>query len=60
MISFHSGIQALRNFKVRVLIEKINCELPNRSLLSSEYTNVIETEKKLSKKNQGILGGLLN
>ena len=60
MISFHSGIQALRNFKVRDLNEKINSEFPNISLLSSEYTHFIETENKLSNKNQLILDGLLN
>ena len=48
MISFHTGIQALRNFKVRNLNEKINTAFPNIKLLSSEYIHFIETDNKLS------------
>ncbi len=60
MISFHSGIQALRNFKVRNLNEKINTTFPNIKLLSSEYIHFIETNNKLSNKNQLVLDKLLN
>ena len=60
MISFHSGIQALRNFKVRNLNEKINTVFPNIKLLSSEYIHFVETDNKLSNKNQLILDKLLN
>jgi phosphoribosylformylglycinamidine synthase len=60
MISFHSGIQALRNFKVRDLNEKINTAFPHIKLLSSEYIHFIETDNKLSNKNQLILDKLLN
>jgi phosphoribosylformylglycinamidine synthase len=60
MISFHSGTQALRNFKVRDLNEKINSEFTNINLLSSEYIHFIETNNKLSNKNQLTLDKLLN
>ncbi len=60
MISFHSGIQALRNFKVRDLNEKINSAFPHIKLLSSEYIHFIETGSKLSNKSQLILDKLLN
>ena len=60
MISFHSGIQALRNFKVRNLNEKINTAFPNIKLLSSEYIHFVETNNKLSNKNQLVLDKLLN
>ena len=60
MISFHSGIQALRNFKVRNLNEKINTAFPNIELLSSEYIHFVESDNKLSNKNQLILDKLLN
>ena len=60
MISFHSGIQALRNFKVRNLNEKINTVFPNIKLLSSEYIHFVETNNKLSNKNQLVLDKLLN
>ncbi len=60
MISFHTGIQALRNFKVRNLNEKINTTFPNIKLLSSEYIHFVETDNKLSNKNQLILDKLLN
>ena len=60
MISFHSGIQALRNFKVRDLNEKINTAFPHIKLLSSEYIHFVETDNELSNKNQLILDKLLN
>ncbi len=60
MISFHSGIQALRNFKVRDLNEKINTTFPHIKLLSSEYIHFVETDNELSNKNQLILDKLLN
>ncbi|MBT7390395.1 MAG: hypothetical protein HN771_02900, partial [Gammaproteobacteria bacterium] len=60
MISFHSGIQALRNFKVRDLNEKINSTFPHIKLLSSEYIHFIETGSKLNNKSQLILEKLLS
>ncbi len=60
MISFHSGIQAHRNFKISDINEKIKPEFSNINLLSSEYIHFIETDNKLSNKNQLSLNKLLN
>jgi len=60
MISFHSGIQALRKFKVKAVNEKINSKFSNLNLLSTEYIHFIETDKELNSKNKTNLDKLLN
>ena len=37
MISFHSGIQALRKFKVNTLNERIKILIPGLELIGTEY-----------------------
>ena len=44
MIAFHTGIQALRNFKVKALNKKISALIPNIELISSEYIHFIESK----------------
>ena len=60
MISIHSGIQALRNFKVKTLQEKLQSKLPNLSLLCTEYIHFIESDMKLNSENKSLLNKLLN
>ena len=60
MISIHSGIQALRNFKVKTLQEKLQSKLPNLSLLCSEYIHFIESDIKLNFEDKTHLDKLLN
>ena len=60
MISIHSGIQALRNFKVKTLQQKLRLKLTNLSLLSTEYIHFIESETKLSSEDKSHLDKLLN
>ncbi len=60
MISIHSGIQALRNFKVKTLQQKLRLKLTNLSLLSTEYIHFIESETKLSSEDKSHLDRLLN
>ncbi len=60
MISIHSGIQALRNFKVKTLQQKLRLKLTNLSLLSTEYIHFIESETKLSTEDKSHLDKLLN
>ena len=60
MISIHSGIQALRNFKVKTLQEKLQSKLPNLSLLCTEYIHFIETDTKLNPEDKSHLDKLLN
>ena len=60
MISIHSGIQALRNFKVKTLQEKLQSKLPNLSLLCTEYIHFIESDTKLNPEDNSHLDKLLN
>ena len=60
MISIHSGIQALRNFKVKTLQEKLQSKLPNLSLLFTEYIHFIESDTKLNSEDKSQLDKLLN
>ena len=60
MISIHSGIQALRNFKVKTLQEKLQSKLPNLSLLFTEYIHFIESDTKLNSEDKSQLDILLN
>ena len=60
MISIHSGIQALRNFKVKTLQQKLRLKLTNLSLLSTEYIHFIESDTKLSSEDKSHLDKLLN
>ena len=60
MISIHSGIQALRNFKVKTLQEKLQSKLPNLSLLFTEYIHFIESDTQLNSEDKSHLDILLN
>jgi len=60
MIAFHTGIQALRNFKVKTLNKKISSVIPNIELVSSEYIHFIESEEGLNTSNKATLDKLLN
>ena len=60
MISIHSGIQALRNFKVKTLQEKLQSKLTNLSLLCTEYIHFIESDTKLNSEDKSHLDKLLN
>ena len=60
MISIHSGIQALRNFKVKALQEKLQLCLPDLSLVGAEFVHFVESDKKLNTKDWNHLDKLLN
>ena len=60
MISFHSGIQALRKFKVNTLNEKIKTLIPDINLIGTEYIHFIDSDKDLSPSNKKTLYKLLN
>ena len=60
MISIHSGIQALRNFKVKALQEKLQLCLPDLSLVGAEFVHFVESDKKLNTKDRNNLDKLLN
>ena len=60
MISFHSGIQALRKFKVKSLNEKIKSFIPDINLIGTEYIHFIESDLELSSSNKTLLDKLLN
>ncbi len=47
MISIHSGIQALRNFKVKTLQQKLRLKLNNLTLLCTEYIFHLGRQKQL-------------
>ena len=60
MISFHSGIQALRKFKVNTLNERIKILIPGLELIGTEYIHFIESDKGLGQSNKKTLHKLLN
>ncbi len=60
MISFHTGIQALRNFKVKTLNKKISALIPDIELVSSEYIHFIESKQNLNNSNKSTLDKLLD
>ena len=60
MISFHSGIQALRKFKVNTLNERIKILIPDLELIGTEYIHFIESDKGLGHSNKKTLHKLLN
>ena len=60
MISFHTGIQALRNFKVKTLNKKISALIPDIELVSSEYIHFIESKQDLNTSNKSTLDKLLD
>ena len=60
MITFHTGIQALRNFKVKALNKKISALIPNIELISSEYIHFIESKNDLNTSTRSSLDKLLN
>ena len=59
MISFHSGIQALRNFQVKTLQEKLQSELSDLYFLGAEFVHFIKSDKKLNAKETSRLHKLL-
>jgi len=60
MISIHSGIQALRNFKVKTLQEKLQLRLPDLSIVGAEFIHFVESDKKLNTEDWRHLDKLLN
>jgi len=60
MISIHSGIQALRNFKVKTLQEKLQLHLPDLKLISAEFIHFIESDNNLNTEDRCHLDKLLN
>ena len=60
MISFHSGIQAFKKFKVNSLNKRIKALIPNLEIIGTEYIHFIESDRDLSQSNKKILHKLLN
>ena len=60
MITFHTGIQALRNFKVKALNKKISALIPNVELISTEYIHFIESKNNINPSTRFSLDKLLN
>ena len=60
MISFHSGIQALRKFKVHTLNSKIKSVIPDLILESTEFIHFINSDEEISASNKAELDKLLN
>ena len=60
MISFHTGIQALRKFKVNSLNERIQTLIPNLELIGTEYIHFIQSDKDLNQSNKKALYKLLD
>ncbi len=60
MISIHSGIQALRNFKVKTLQEKLRLHLPDLTIVGAEFIHFIESDNKLNTEDWCHLDKLLN
>ena len=60
MISFHSGIQALRKFKVHTFNSKIKSVIPDLILESSEFIHFINSDEAISASNKAELDKLLN
>ena len=60
MISIHSGIQALRNFKVKTLQEKLQLHLPDLTIVGAEFIHFIESDNKLNTEDRCHLDKLLN
>ena len=60
MISIHSGIQALRNFKVKTLQEKLQLRLPDLSIVGAEFIHFVKSDKKLNTEDWRHLDKLLN
>ena len=60
MISFHSGIQALRKFKVKSLNERIKSLIPEINLIGTEYIHFIESDEELNSSSRTTLDKLLN
>ena len=48
MISFHSGIQAFKKFKVNSLNQRIMALIPNLEIIGTEYIHFIESDRDLS------------
>ena len=60
MIAFHSGIQALRNFKVKSLNKKIGALIPDIELVASEYIHFIESKDNLNSSTRSTLEKLFD
>ena len=60
MISFHTGIQALRKFKVNSLNERIQALFPDLELIGTEYIHFIQSDKDLNQSNKKALYKLLD
>ena len=60
MILLHSGIQALSNFKITALQEKLTYFLPDTTLLGAEFTHFINAKDKIKNQHSKQLNKLLN
>jgi phosphoribosylformylglycinamidine synthase len=60
MISFHTGIQALRKFKVNSLNERFQALFPDLELIGTEYIHFIQSDKDLNQSNKKALYKLLD
>jgi phosphoribosylformylglycinamidine synthase len=60
MISFHTGIQALRKFKVNSLNERFQAFFPDLELIGTEYIHFIQSDKDLNQSNKKTLYKLLD
>ena len=60
MISFHTGIQALRKFKVNSLNERFQALFPDLELIGTEYIHFIQSDKDLNQSNKKTLYKLLD
>ena len=60
MISFHTGIQALRKFKVNSLNERFQALFPDLKLIGTEYIHFIQSDKDLNQSNKKALYKLLD
>ena len=60
MISFHTGIQALRKFKVNSLNERFQALFPDLELIGTEYIHFIQSDKDLNQSKKKALYKLLD
>lgn len=60
MISFHTGIQALRKFKVNSLNERIQALISDLEIIGTEYIHFIQSDKDLNQSNKKSLYKLLD
>ena len=60
MIDFHTGIQALRKFKVSSLNERIQALIPDLEIIGTEFIHFIQLDKDLNQSNKKSLYKLLD